>query len=92
MDERCRRFIPVLRAEYELTRQQVLKIRCCEQLLEGASTVQRSILLRNPYIDPMHLTQVDLLRRWRAGEREDRELLSALLATVSGISQALQGA
>jgi phosphoenolpyruvate carboxylase len=61
-------------------------------LLEGASTVQRSILLRNPYIDPMHLTQVDLLRRWRAGKREDRELLSALLATVSGISQALQGA
>ncbi|HEY5759829.1 MAG TPA: phosphoenolpyruvate carboxylase [Steroidobacter sp.] len=92
VDERCRRFIPVLRAEYELARQQVLKIRCCEQLLEGASTVQRSILLRNPYIDPMHLTQVDLLRRWRAGRREDRELLSALLATVSGISQALQGA
>ena len=40
----------------------------------------------------MHLVQVDLLRRWRAGGREDRELFSALLATVSGISQALQGA
>ena len=92
VDEKLRRFIPILRAEYELTRQQVLNIRCCTQLLDGASTVQRSILLRNPYIDPMHLVQVDLLRRWRAGKREDRELLSALLATVSGISQALQGA
>jgi phosphoenolpyruvate carboxylase len=92
VDEKLRRFIPTLRAEYELTREQVLKIRCCTQLLDGASTVQRSILLRNPYIDPMHLVQVDLLRRWRAGQREDRELLSALLATVSGISQALQGA
>jgi phosphoenolpyruvate carboxylase len=92
VDEKLRRFIPTLRAEYELTREQVLKIRGCAQLLDGASTVQRSIMLRNPYIDPMHLVQVDLLRRWRAGKREDRELLSALLATVSGISQALQGA
>lgn len=92
VEEKYRRFIPLLRAEYELTRQQVLNIRCCVHLLDGASTVQRSIMLRNPYIDPMHLVQVDLLRRWRAGKREDRELLSALLATVSGISQALQGA
>jgi phosphoenolpyruvate carboxylase len=92
VEEKYRRFIPVLRAEYELTRQQVLSIRGSEQLLEGAATVQRSIMLRNPYIDPMHLIQVDLLRRWRAGQREDRELLAALLATVSGISQALQGA
>lgn len=92
VDEKYRRFIPILRAEYELTRREVLGIRGREQLLDGASTVQRSILLRNPYIDPMHLVQVDLLRRWRAGKREDRELLSALLATVSGISQALQGA
>jgi phosphoenolpyruvate carboxylase len=92
VDEKHQHFIPVLRAEYELTRQQVLAIRCCVHLLDGASTVQRSIMLRNPYIDPIHLVQVDLLRRWRAGKREDRELLSALLATMSGISQALQGA
>ncbi|MBL8269176.1 phosphoenolpyruvate carboxylase [Steroidobacter sp.] len=92
VEEKYRRFIPLLRAEYELAKRQVLNIRCCVQLLDGAATVQRSILLRNPYIDPMHLVQVDLLRRWRAGKREDRELLSALLATVGGISQALQGA
>jgi phosphoenolpyruvate carboxylase len=49
-------------------------------------------MLRNPYIDPMHLVQVDLLRRWRAGCRNDRELFKALVSTVSGIAQALQGA
>jgi phosphoenolpyruvate carboxylase len=96
VDEKHSRFIPVLRAEYELARKQVLNIRCCVHLLDGASTVQRSIMLRNPYIDPMHLVQVDLLRRWRKarteGAGEDRETLSALLSTVSGISQALQGA
>ncbi|MGH8237894.1 MAG: phosphoenolpyruvate carboxylase, partial [Steroidobacteraceae bacterium] len=92
VEEKYRRFTGLLRAEYELTRQQVLKVRGVERLLDGEPTVQRSIMLRNPYIDPLHLVQVDLLRRWRADGRNDKELLSALAATVSGIAQALQGA
>ncbi len=92
VDEQYRRFIELLRAEYERTREEVLKVRGGERLLDGEPTVQRSIVLRNPYIDPMHLVQVDLLRRWRARGRNDKELMSALAATVSGIAQALQGA
>jgi phosphoenolpyruvate carboxylase len=48
------------------------------------------IELRNPYIDPMNLMQVDLLRRWRASGREDRDLFEALLASVGGIARGLQ--
>jgi phosphoenolpyruvate carboxylase len=92
VEEKYRRFIPVLRNEFELTRRQVLELREASSLLEGDATVQRSIVLRNPYIDRMHLVQVDLLKRWRARAREDRAIANALLATVSGISQALQGA
>jgi phosphoenolpyruvate carboxylase len=92
VEEKYRRFTGLLRAEYELTRLQVLAVRGVERLLDGEPTVERSIALRNPYIDPMHLVQVDLLRRWRAGGRNDKELLNALVATVSGIAQALQGA
>jgi phosphoenolpyruvate carboxylase len=92
VDEKHRRFIELLRAEYERTRRQVLKVRGAERLLHDEPTVERSIVLRNPYIDPMHLVQVDLLRRWRAGGRTDKELFSALVATVGGIAQALQGA
>jgi phosphoenolpyruvate carboxylase len=92
VEEPYRRFVPVLRAEYELTKQQVMKLRGCARLLDAEPTIQRSITLRNPYIDPMHLVQVDLLRRWRADQRQDRELFAALLATVSGINQGLQGA
>ena len=47
-------------------------------------------MLRNPYIDPMSLLQIDLLDRWRAGSREDDALLGALLASVNGIAQGLQ--
>ena len=77
-------------AEFALTVTQVLKLRGAERLLDSDPTLQRSIKLRNPYIDPMHLMQVDLLRRWRATGRRDEALLGALRATISGIAQGLQ--
>ena len=80
-----------VREEYESTKEQVLKIKGCARLLDAEPTLQRSIRLRNPYLDPMHLMQVDLLSRWRAGGRTDRDLLSALLASVNGIAAGLQG-
>jgi phosphoenolpyruvate carboxylase len=46
--------------------------------------------LRNPYVDPMSLLQVDLLQRWRASDRSDDHLLHALVASVNGVAQGLQ--
>ncbi len=54
------------------------------------NTLKRAILLRNPYVDPMSLLQVDLLARWRATDRTDDTLLQALLVSVNGIAQGLQ--
>ncbi|MBV8783838.1 MAG: phosphoenolpyruvate carboxylase [Gammaproteobacteria bacterium] len=79
-----------IRAEYERSCSQVLAIKESDALLDSDPTLQRAIQLRNPYLDPIHLMQVDLLRRWRAGGREDRDLFSALLATVGGIAEGLQ--
>jgi phosphoenolpyruvate carboxylase len=92
VDEQHARFISVIRDEFALTRQLVLELKGTENLLEREATVQRSIRLRSPYIDPMHLLQVDLLRRWRADGRRDRDMLTALLSSITGISQGLQGA
>jgi phosphoenolpyruvate carboxylase len=77
-------------AEYALTVKHVLHLRGSARLLDGDPTLQRSIKLRNPYVDPMHLMQVDLLKRWRATAREDQALFAALRATISGIAQGLQ--
>jgi phosphoenolpyruvate carboxylase len=77
-------------AEYDLTVAHVLRLRGSSRLLDSDPTLQRSIKLRNPYIDPMHLMQVDLLQRWRKTGREDRALFAALRATISGIAQGLQ--
>ena len=79
-----------IRAEYARACEQVLSIRGTAALLDSDPTLQRSIRLRNPYVDPMNLMQVDLLRRWRAGGRQDRDLFEALLASVGGIAQGLQ--
>ncbi len=79
-----------IRAEYQLACEQVLALKGSQALLDTDATLQRSIRLRNPYVDPMNLMQVDLLRRWRAGGREDNALFAALLASVGGIAEGLQ--
>ena len=79
-----------IRQEYALTVERVLQIRGAANLLDGNPTLQRSIMLRNPYIDPMHLMQVDLLQRWRVSGRRDEALFGALRTTISGIALGLQ--
>jgi phosphoenolpyruvate carboxylase len=79
-----------VRAEFKLTAGLVSEIKGNTELLDSDRTLQRSIALRNPYVDPMNLMQVDLLRRWRDGGRSDPALLEALLASVTGIGLGLQ--
>jgi len=79
-----------IRREFDLTVRQVLELRGATRLLDGDPILQRAILLRNPYVDPMHLMQVDLLKRWRATDRRDAALFAALRVTISGIAQGLQ--
>jgi phosphoenolpyruvate carboxylase len=83
-------FFPMVRAEFERTLHWVLKLKGAEELLQGDPRLAVSIRLRNPYVDPMSLLQVDLLKRWRATGGEDDALLSALVACVNGVSQGLQ--
>ena len=78
------------RQEHERTVSLVLEIKECGALLDTDPTLQRSIALRNPYVDPMNFMQVDLLERWRASGRQNRELFEALQASVSGIARGLQ--
>ena len=87
-------FTPVIkkiRDEFELAKVQVLKLKGCAFLLDADQTMQRTIRLRNPYLDPMHMMQVDLLARWRESGRQNNDLLQALLVSVNGIGQGLQG-
>ncbi len=60
-------------------------------LLAAEPHLQRSIALRNPYIEPIHRAQIELLRRSRSGQRtvvEDRALLSTILGIAAGVRNA----
>jgi phosphoenolpyruvate carboxylase len=89
-DARHAGFAVQLREEFLVVRDQVLEIKQTAALLDRDPTMQRSIELRNPYVDPINLLQVDLLRRWRDTGREDRDLFEALLASTAGIAEGLQ--
>jgi phosphoenolpyruvate carboxylase len=84
------RLFPRILAEFERTRELVCSIRGISEPLEREPVLQRSIRLRNPYVDPISLLQVDLLQRWRAGDRRDHELEEALKVTVRGIARGMQ--
>ena len=62
------------------------------ELLDDSPVLQRSIRLRNPYVDPLSYIQVNLLHRLRSlpeGSEERDEVSDALLRTISGISSGM---
>lgn len=84
------RFFPQIRGELELTSQWILALTGQDELLQHDQRLALSIRLRNPYIDPISVLQVDLLRRWRDSGGEDDDVLRALVACVNGVSQGVQ--
>jgi len=74
-------------AEHERVVAAVLEIVEARELLDRHPVLQRSVRLRNPYVDPMNAIQVELLRRYRAG---DEEAAAPLLRSIAGIAAALR--
>jgi phosphoenolpyruvate carboxylase len=94
-DEALRnRVFATLEAEFNLTHRMILEITRQKSLLETNPVLNRSIRLRNPYVDPMSLIQVELIRRKRAaianGKPDSPELNRAISATINGISAGLR--
>jgi phosphoenolpyruvate carboxylase len=88
------RFVGRIEAEADAAVAGILAATGQESLLERSPVLAQSIRLRNPYVDPLHLAQVSLLRRWRddapTSEAARRELLDVLLHSVNGIAAGLQ--
>ncbi len=79
-------FTPIAE-EHEGAMAAVLELVEAEELLDRHPVLQRSIRLRNPYVDPMNAIQVELLHRWRAGDEAARR---PLLRSIAGIAAALR--
>jgi phosphoenolpyruvate carboxylase len=73
--------------EHARTVAAVLDIVEARELLDRHPVVQRSVQLRNPYVDPMNAIQVELLARYRAG---DTAVEPPLLRSIAGIAAGLR--
>ena len=82
------RVFTMLREEFERTRQLILTVTGQSELLENNPVLARSVPLRNPYVDPLSLIQVDLLRR-KCEKSRDPAIDYAIGATMNGIAAGL---
>ena len=83
-----------LLGEYQRAVESLMLVRGHRQLLDDIPVLQSAIALRNPYVDPLSLLQISLLRRKRTGvartERDREAIDNALSTTLSGIAQGLR--
>lgn len=78
-----------LRTRMKQCRTLILRVTGHRRLLHGNPVLRRSIAVRNPYVDPINLVQIEVLCRLREGG-DDPRLLNALLVTVNGIAAGMR--
>ena len=93
--QRVMRVFDEIMREYERSVSCVLQVTRQNELLERSPVLARSIRLRNPYVDALHVAQVTLLKRFRslpetAPEEERRLLMDAIHHSINGIAAGLQ--
>ena len=79
-----------LRRRLALAIERVLAATGHAELLEENRVLRRSIAVRNPYVDPINLLQVELLARSRSGPPPDDRLWTAFAVTVNGIAAGMR--
>ena len=77
-------------AEFGLAREAVLEMTGQQELLDHQPTLQRTLRVRDPYIDPLNYLQIALLARYRSEAEPDPLLERALLLSVNGIAAGLK--
>jgi phosphoenolpyruvate carboxylase len=90
-DEAARvRYVARIRSEYAASTAMLLAVLEHDRLLEADPTLARSIALRNPYVDPLSLMQVRLLRAYRRAGKQDVHLANAIRLSINGVAAGLR--
>ena len=83
------RVFPRLRAEWQSTVDALLATMGQESLLESNLLLARSIRNRFPYLDPLNHMQIELLKRYRAGDT-DEDVVTGIHLTINGLAAGLR--
>ncbi|UOQ92099.1 phosphoenolpyruvate carboxylase [Halobacillus shinanisalinarum] len=84
------RIFQMIVEEFNTTKQVLLQITGDHELLDQQPTIQESVKLRNPYVDPLNFLQVELIKDLRQKENENEDTLTEVLLTISGIAAGLR--
>ena len=84
-------FLDKIQSEFELTVEEILKLTSKKALLGDQEILARTLQVRDAYLSPIHLLQINLLKRVRdAGDSADPVLRRALLLTINGVAAGLR--
>jgi phosphoenolpyruvate carboxylase len=86
------RFLSLLRSEHSLAIQMLLKLTGQQQLLDHNPKLREILFVRNHYLDPLSYIQVDLLKRYRTENDQDksRKLLENIKLSINGIASGMK--
>ena len=84
-------FLDEITAEFEITVSEILLLTQKDSLLSEQPVLARTLQIRDAYLSPLHLLQINLLQRVRAkGDSADPTLIRALLLTINGVAAGLR--
>ena len=89
--ENLHHFLDTIQAEFDLTVSEILLLTKKESLLGDQAILARTLAVRDAYLSPIHLLQINLLKRVRQAQgAPDPILQRALLLTINGVAAGLR--
>jgi phosphoenolpyruvate carboxylase len=88
-DSSLHHFLDQIEAEFALTKEEILLLTKKTDILSDQPILSRTLGIRDAYLAPLHLLQVSLLERVRAGD-SDPTIRRALLLTINGVAAGLR--